>query len=298
MSISKKYKIARAGTELGVFDLSAIAEGLKSGRFAWSDDCWGEGDVKWAKLSDIAAAINSVSSAAAAAVRPAPAASVSAQVASAPASVTPTAAPVVLPPKSGLPSWLAYGAFVSVAALLALVVFGLFRQTKWEYHLKTFVFPDSEYITLLQSPPRWEYTYVSVPARSARYTSLKADRTGDDAMSAAQIDREKLKSLTEDMTKEGWELAGTALEIETAFPNFGKDEFVTGLRENVRPQALLMVFRKAIAIDHARMGVGRKKQDDMIQAYCTRMGEDGWELVSSLREVDANVVLTFKRPKR
>jgi hypothetical protein len=251
-------------------------------------------------LSDIAAAINAVSSAsaAAAAVRPAPAASVSAPAVSTPASVAPAAAPVVQSPKSGLPSWLAYGAFVSVAALLALVAFGLFRQNKWEYQLKTFVFPDSEYITLLNSPPRWEYTYVSVPARSARYTSLKADRTGDDAMSAAQIDREKLKSLTEDMTKEGWELAGTALEIETAFPNFGKDEFVTGLRENVRPQALLMVFRKAIAIDHSRMGVGRKKQDDMIQAYCTRMGEDGWELVSSLREVDANVVLSFKRPKR
>lgn len=301
MSISKKYKIARAGTELGVFDLSGIAEGLKFGRFAWSDDCWGEGDVKWGKLSDIAAAINAVSSASAAAVRPAPAASVSAPVVSTPASVAPAAsvaAPVVQPPKSGLPSWLAYGAFVSVAALLSLVAFGLFRQNKWEYQLKTFVFPDSEYITLLQSPPRWEYTYVSVPARSARYTSLKADRTGDDAMSAAQIDREKLKSLTEDMTKEGWELAGTALEIETAFPNFGKDEYVTGLRENVRPQALLLVFRKAIAIDHSRMGVGRKKQDDMIQAYCTRMGEDGWELVSSLREVDANVVLSFKRPKR
>ena len=290
MSISKKYKIARAGTELGVFDLSAMAEGLKSGRFAWSDDCWGEGDVKWGKLSDIAAAIN--------AVRSSPAAAVSAQVASTPASVASAAAPVVQPPRSGLPSWLAYGAFVSVAALLALVVFGLFRQTKWEYHLKTFVFPDSEYITLLQSPPRWEYTYVSVPARSARYTTMKADREGHDAMSAAQIDRDKLKSLTEDMTKEGWELAGTAMEIETAYPNFGKDEYVTGLRENVRPQALLMVFRKAIAIDHARMGVGRKKQDDMIQAYCTRMGEDGWELVSSLREVDANVVLSFKRPKR
>jgi hypothetical protein len=290
MSISKKYKIARAGTELGVFDLSAMAEGLKSGRFAWSDDCWGEGDVKWGKLSDIAAAIN--------AVRSSPAAAVSAQVASTPASVASAAAPVVQSPRSGLPSWLAYGAFVSVAALLALVVFGLFRQTKWEYHLKTFVFPDSEYITLLQSPPRWEYTYVSVPARSARYTTMKADREGHDAMSAAQIDRDKLKSLTEDMTKEGWELAGTAMEIETAYPNFGKDEYVTGLRENVRPQALLMVFRKAIAIDHARMGVGRKKQDDMIQAYCTRMGEDGWELVSSLREVDANVVLSFKRPKR
>lgn len=295
MNQAKKYKIARAGTELGVFELSAIADGLKSGRFAWSDDCWGEGEAKWGKLSDIAAAINAVS---AAAVRPAPATSVAAPVVTAPASAAPTAAPVVQPTKSGLPSWLAYGAFVSVAALLALVAFGLFRQNKWEYHIKTFVFPDSEYIALLQSPPRWEYTYVSVPARSARYTSLKADRVGDDAMSAAQIDREKLKSLTEEMTKEGWELAGTALEIETAFPNFGKDEYVTGLRENVRPQALLLVFRKAIAIDHSRMGVGRKKQDDMIQAYCTRMGEDGWELVSSLREVDANVVLSFKRPKR
>ncbi len=300
MSISKKYKIARAGTEMGVFELSVIAEGLKSGRFAWSDDCWGEGDAKWGKLSDIAAVINAMSSASAAAVRPASATAVSAPVVSAHASVPPAsaAAPVVQSPKSGLPAWLAYGAFVSLAALLALVAFGLFRQNKWEYQIKTFVFPDSEYIALLNSPPRWEYTYVSVPARSARYTTLKADREGHDAMSAAQIDREKLKSLTEEMTKEGWELAGTALEIETAFPNFGKDEYVTGLRENVRPQALLMVFRKAIAIDHSRMGVGRKKQDDMIQAYCTRMGEDGWELVSSLREVDANVVLSFKRPKR
>jgi hypothetical protein len=285
MATPKKYKIARAGKELGVFDISIVAEGIKSGHFTWSDDCLGEGEARWVKLSDIASAISAAAS------------SASLPVASSHTS-SPLAVPTSVSPKSALPSWLAYGAFACVAALLALVTFGLFRQVKWEYQVKTFLFPDSEYIALLQSPPRWEYTYVSVPARSARYTSLKADREGHDAMSAAQIDRDKLKSLTEDMTKGGWELAGTALEIETAFPNFGKDEFVTGLRENVRPQALLMVFRKAIAIDHSRMASGRKKQDDMIQAYCARMGEEGWELVSSAREVDANVVLSFKRPKR
>jgi len=117
-------------------------------------------------------------------------------------------------------------------------------------------------------------------------------------MSAAQIDREKLKSLTEDMTRGGWELAGTAMEIETAYPNFGKDEYVTGLRENVRPQALLMVFRKAIVLEHGRMAVGRNKQLEMLQAYCVRMGDEGWELVSNNRESNADIILTFKRPKR
>jgi len=37
MSFLKKYKLARAGSELGVFDVSVISEGLKSGRFAWTD---------------------------------------------------------------------------------------------------------------------------------------------------------------------------------------------------------------------------------------------------------------------
>jgi len=292
MNTPKRFKIARAGKELGVFDLSSIAEGLKSGHFNWSDDCWGEGDDRWGRLSDYAAVIHASSTASGPVAR----------VASAPQVAAPVAPAMIAHPApaspSGSPSWLVYVCLFCLVGLVSLVAFGLFRQERWEYQHKTFVFPDSEYVELLHSPPRWQYTYVSVPARSAKYTSLKADREGHDAMSAAQIDRDRLKSLTEEMTKEGWELAGTALEIETAYPNFGKDEYVTGLRENVRPQALLMIFRKAIAIDHSRMGVGRKKQDDMVQAYCGRMGEDGWELVSCVREADANVVLSFKRPKR
>lgn len=290
MTSSRRYKIARAGQELGVFEAPAVSEGLRSGRFAWTDDCWGEGDSKWGKLSDIAQILQAQQ----------------VPVATPPRNAAPSqpAAPVAVAsptrPASSGPAvgWVAYVGVAALVAILLVMLFGLFRQDKWEYHQKVFVFPDREYIDQLQAPSRWEYTYVSVPARSAKYTTLKADREGHDAMSAAQIDREKLKSLTEDMTRGGWELAGTAMEIETAYPNFGKDEYVTGLRENVRPQALLMVFRKAIAIDHGRMTVGRTKQQEMAQAYCVRMGEEGWELVSTIRESDADLVLNFKRPKR
>ncbi len=290
MSSSRRYKIARAGQELGVFEAAAVSEGLRSGRFAWTDDCWGEGDTKWGKLSDIAHILQAQQVSVASTPRSA--------VSSQPAAPVATSSPTH-PVSSGIAvGWVGYVGVAALVAILLVMLFGLFRQDKWEYHQKVFVFPDREYIDQVQAPSRWEYTYVSVPARSAKYTTLKADREGHDAMSAAQIDREKLKSLTEDMTRGGWELAGTAMEIETAYPNFGKDEYVTGLRENVRPQALLMVFRKSIAIDHGRMSVGRTKQQEMAQAYCVRMGEEGWELVSTIRESDADLVLNFKRPKR
>ncbi len=290
MSSPRRYKLARAGNELGVFDTAALAEGLKSGHFVWTDDCWGEGDTKWGKLSDIAHDLQTQK----ANVAVPPRSASSAQ----PAAPVAVSAPTRSAPSTPALGWLAYAGFGCLLAVLLTLLSGLFRQEKWEYQQKIVDFPDREYIDLLQAPSRWEYTYVSVPARSSKYTTLKADREGHDAMSAAQIDREKLKSLTEDMTRGGWELAGTAMEIETAYPNFGKDEYVTGLRENVRPQALLMVFRKAIALEHGRMAVGRNKQLEMLQAYCVRMGDEGWELVSNNRESNADIILTFKRPKR
>ena len=36
------------------------------------------------------------------------------------------------------------------------------------------------------------------------------------------------------------------VENETAWPNFGKDEFVTGLQPNVRAQSLVMIFKRKI----------------------------------------------------
>ena len=44
--------------------------------------------------------------------------------------------------------------------------------------------------------------------------------------------------------KNGWEIAGQWLEHETVFPNFGKDEYVTGLQSNFRPSKLLILLKR------------------------------------------------------
>lgn len=285
MSVNKKYRVARHGKELGTFSLSEISNALQSGHMTVSDDCWTEGDSKWRKLSDITSRSNTSSF-----HNPTPLPlnfSKPMQNQSNP--------PVI--PSNKNHSWALVALFISSLCILITLLFFNFRTNKWDYHTKVINFPDPEYINSLKAPVQWKYTYSSVPARSARYTSLEADRTGSDAVSATQIDREILKSLTEEMTNSGWEFAGTAMEIETAYPNFGKDEYVTGLRENIRPQALLIVFRKAIQLDHTRLGVGLNKQNELISEYTSQMGAEGWELVSSIRESNEAIVLTFKRPK-
>jgi len=286
MSLTPKYKIARHGNELGTFTLAEIAIALKSGHMKESDDCWTEGDSKWGKLSNITHRLNSVST----------------------NNLSPNPANLSKPiqnqtnsstmPNNKNHHWALIALFITSLCILISILFIHFRTNKWDYHTKVINFPDAEYINSIKAPVQWKYTYSSVPARSARYTSLAADRTGDDAKSATQIDRDLLKSLTEEMTNSGWELAGTAMEIETAYPNFGKEEYVTGLRENIRPQALLLVFRKAIQLDHTRMSVGLNKQNESISEYTSQMGTEGWELVSSIRESNEAIVLTFKRPKR
>lgn len=285
MLVNTKYKVARHGKELGTFSLTEISNALKSGQMTGADDCWTEGDSKWGKLSDITNKLNTSST-----HNPTPL----------PANFSKPmqnqSNPAVIPSNKNH-SWALVALFISSLCILITILFIHFRTNKWDYHTKVINFPDAEYINSLKAPVQWKYTYSSVPARSARYTSLDADRTGSDAMSATQIDREILKSLTEEMTNSGWEFAGTAMEIETAYPNFGKDEYVTGLRENIRPQALLIVFRKAIQLDHTRLGVGLNKQNELISDYTSQMGAEGWELVTSIKESNEAIVLTFKRPK-
>jgi hypothetical protein len=287
MSFAKKYKIARSGSELGLFDIAAIAEGLKSGRFAWTDDCWGEGDPQWGKLSDIAQLIKASPASITSTVRPAAAAAAAVPaVSSAPSPAHHAPAAVA----KAAPAWASTATFACALGILFVLLFGLFRQTKWEYLVKNMPFSDVESVVRANGPVRWEYAYVSVGARNGK-GEADLDRDGPGAISATHVDSDKLKTVSDEMAKNGWELAGTALESQTSFPNFGKEDLHTGIKQNVRPQALILAFRRAIPLN-------RTKQDDMLNAYCGRMGEEGWELVSSIRESDANVVLTFKRPKR
>lgn len=85
--------------------------------------------------------------------------------------------------------------------------------------------------------PRYEYKVLAVAAEGH-------ERTGEAAMKFATItpDDTQLSKLG----AAGWELVGTYLEMETAYPNFGKAEYVTGLQTNVRPQRLVMILRHRI----------------------------------------------------
>ena len=87
------------------------------------------------------------------------------------------------------------------------------------------------------------------PIYGWEYETLKCNtegnsRTGKEALRPASIHLEK--GIIQEMGKDGWELISSYLELETAYPNFGNDDYVTGLRDNVRPQNLVLIFRRPI----------------------------------------------------
>ncbi len=82
----------------------------------------------------------------------------------------------------------------------------------------------------------WEYKVVRI---------LPMDdnaRTGPNAISVKiiSISERELNKLG----SEGWELVDSYLEMETAYPNFGKEEYHTGIKINVRPQLAVLIFKR------------------------------------------------------
>lgn len=85
---------------------------------------------------------------------------------------------------------------------------------------------------------KWVYKVV-------KYHSIENnERTGSGAFKYNTIDipQEELNALG----SEGWELVTSYLEMETAYPNFGNEEYVTGIQPNVRPQCVVLIFRRPI----------------------------------------------------
>jgi hypothetical protein len=85
---------------------------------------------------------------------------------------------------------------------------------------------------------RYEYKVVAVQAEGH-------ERRGEDALKFASVTpaEPELTSLG----SAGWEIVTSYLEIETAYPNFGNSDYVTGLQPNVRPQRLVIVLRRRVA---------------------------------------------------
>lgn len=87
--------------------------------------------------------------------------------------------------------------------------------------------------------PKWEYKTISI-------TSESHSRTGDSAGKYATVtpSQEELNALG----KDGWQLVSSYLEMETAWINFGNEEYVTGLQPNVRPQRAVLIFKRERSI--------------------------------------------------
>jgi hypothetical protein len=85
--------------------------------------------------------------------------------------------------------------------------------------------------------PKYEYKVISLLAESN-------ERTGAGALKYASVnvDETQLQSLG----GQGWEMVDSFLEMETAFPNFGSSEYVTGLQPNVRPQRAVLLFKRPV----------------------------------------------------
>jgi hypothetical protein len=83
-------------------------------------------------------------------------------------------------------------------------------------------------------PVPWEYKVIK--------TESDLERLGSDAMKAFTViaDEDTLNAIGDS----NWELVTAYVEHNTAFPNFGKDEYVTGMRPNVRPSAVVFVFKR------------------------------------------------------
>lgn len=80
----------------------------------------------------------------------------------------------------------------------------------------------------------WEYKVVSYS------NSLSLYRPGefDDISITPSLD--ELNKLGD----EGWQIATSYLEIETAFPNFGNEKYHTGIKSNIRPKRLVIIFKR------------------------------------------------------
>lgn len=92
------------------------------------------------------------------------------------------------------------------------------------------------FFSMFRPAQPWEYTHVKLSVRP------KVQRRGPDAFDYTSINLSD--AALDSLGKCGWELVGTYLEMETAFPNFGESGYVTGLQPNFRPQCLVLIFKR------------------------------------------------------
>ena len=87
---------------------------------------------------------------------------------------------------------------------------------------------------------KWEYKTVNITP------SANNSRTGTGASEYNAITPSETQLNT--LGGEGWELVSSYLEMETAYPNFGDEKYVTGIQPNIRPQSVVLLFKRPVNV--------------------------------------------------
>ena len=87
-------------------------------------------------------------------------------------------------------------------------------------------------LTLFSCTEKWEYKIVTVKGTeqgTGKFLSNKFD-VSDESLNL--------------FGKDGWELVDTYTKTETVHPNFGNEQYVSGLQPNVRTEEINFVFKR------------------------------------------------------
>ena len=149
-----------------------------------------------------------------------------------PAATTPPSPPSVVTRLQGIVIILLLCVAVAVGAALAyFAATNQFSSANYEHNTVA--------LLMKLSSPKYEYKVLE-------YYSASPNRTGSGAFKPTSItpDADELNALS----AKGWQVAGSYLEMETAWPNFGAAKYVTGIQPNVRPQRLVVVLQRRLPL--------------------------------------------------
>ncbi len=82
---------------------------------------------------------------------------------------------------------------------------------------------------------KYEYKTIEMEAKTGVYEDFSSTTLPDPT---SELNR---------LGAEGWELVGVYTGTNSAFPNFGKDEYVTGIRTNTRTSSVNFVLKREVA---------------------------------------------------
>lgn len=88
--------------------------------------------------------------------------------------------------------------------------------------------------TFFSCTPKWEYKTVSVKGTESEILAKFQANT-------FEISDESLNLLG----KDGWELVSTYVKTETVHPNYGNEEYVSGIQPNTRTSEINFVFKRS-----------------------------------------------------